>query len=252
MPYILVCSRCNNQYDSENQFRFCPQCGMLLKQKYVKSEKPVHSPPDREKLEIAKKVYNDYESLRNEIGDLELDMLNKINITSPSNRFNIVFLATLFSAWAMREERAYSIWENLTEAYEQKPTTFYEYLINSKQPPIKTLRTNYGVPPKVTSNIWTTARNIKHVKGDIEGLKVEGDWYQTIEKLRDSCKGVNQKAFWIARVMRQKETWDIPGQYCCVSDSHNILKLSQLNVHHKINKKTPQTSKIAENKPEND
>ena len=176
---------------------------------------------EEEKFEIAKHVYNEYEFMRKDVGDLELDMLEKVEVTTSHEQFELVFLATLFSAWAMREERAYRIWEGVTESYRQKPTSLYDYLLESRQPPTEVLRANYGVPPRVSSNIWETARNLKHVNGDIGSLKVEGSWYRTIENLRNACKGVNQKAFWIARVMRQKEEWDIPGHYCCVSDSHN-------------------------------
>ena len=148
-------------------------------------------------------------------------MLEKIKTTSANDRFDMVFLATLFSGWAMKEERAYSIWEDLTEDFQQRSISLYEHLVSSHSPPVEALASSYGVPPKISLNIWSTARNLKHCNGDIEGLKVEGNWYRTLENIRNTCKGVNQKAFWIARVMRQKKTWDVAGRYCCVSDSHN-------------------------------
>jgi len=239
MPYAQVCPRCNRQHSPDSGKRFCDSCGSLLKSKYIEEYEPTQYPIDEERLEIAKYIYTEYESLRNKIGDLELDMLDSLSVNTASQRFNLVFLATLFSGWAMKEERAYSIWKNLTDSFQDKNLCLYEYLINSSGSPSKFLKEEYGVPPKVGSNIWETARNLRRYHGDLNELKVEGNWARTLENVRIQCKGVNQKAFWVARVMRQKKAWDVPGQFCCVSDSHNkaILKKtgfikSDLDLYH--------------------
>jgi len=172
-------------------------------------------------VEIAEYVYNEYEELRNEFGDLELDLLDSLDVDTVSGRFEMVFLATLFSGWAMREERAYSIWRYLTESFQGSKTSLYSYLVDSNKPQRDFLTENYSVPPRIVSNIWETAKNLRKHDGDINGLIHDGSWLRTLENMRTKCKGVNQKVFWVARVMRKKKAWEVPGRYCCVSDSHN-------------------------------
>lgn len=227
MPFVLRCPRCKHDYILNSKLRFCSECGSLLKQIYVELGKPTDHPLDDEKVKIAEYVYNEYEEIRKEIGDLELDLLNSVNVNTVSGRFDMVVLATLFSGWAMREERAYSIWKNLTESFQESNTCLFSHLMDTKKSQFVQLTKKYGVPPRIASNIWETARNLRKYDGDINGLLVEGSWVRTLENIRSYCKGVNQKAFWVARVMRQKKVWNVPGQYCCVSDSHNKALLKK-------------------------
>ena len=227
MPYILRCPRCKLEYKLDSELRFCSDCGSFLKHVYVEIGKPTEFPLDDEKVKIAEYIYNEYGELRKEIGDLELDLLNSVKVNSASGRFDMIFLATLFSGWAMKEERAYSIWKNLTESFQESNTSLYSYLIGAKESQLNHLTTRYMIPPKTVSNIVETARNLRPYNGDINGLIDENSWVRTLENIRKNCKGVNQKAFWFARVMRQKKAWDVPGQYCCVSDSHNKALLKK-------------------------
>ncbi|MBL7079829.1 hypothetical protein ISS39_05845 [Candidatus Bathyarchaeota archaeon] len=176
---------------------------------------------DNEKEKIAEYVYLEYEELRREFGDLELDLLKSMKVNTASGRFDMVFLATLFSAWTMKEERAFSIWMNLTEAFQDANTSFYSYLIDAKESQLIDLTKRFRVPPKTVSYIAKTAKNLRLYNDDINGLIDEKSWILTLKNIKKKCKGVNQKAFWIARIMRQKGVWDVPGRYCCVSDSHN-------------------------------
>ncbi len=77
-----------------------------MTQVYVDRSKPNDYPLDEEKSKIAEYIYNEYEEIRKDRGDLELDLLNSVNVNTASGRFDMVFLATLFSGWAMKEERA--------------------------------------------------------------------------------------------------------------------------------------------------
>lgn len=226
-PYTLFCSRCNREFTLESKLRFCSDCGSLLKTLYVEIGTPNNYPLDEEKVKIAEYVYNEYEEIRKEIGNLELDLLNSISVDSAYGRFDMIFLATLFSGWAMREERAYSIWKYLNHSFQESKTCLYDYLLKAKKTQLDQLNKQFKVPPKIISNILSTARILQSYDGDINELIDNKSWDRTLEKIRTSCKGVNQKVFWVARVMRQKKAWSIPGQYCCVSDSHNKALLKK-------------------------
>ncbi|TFH14941.1 hypothetical protein E4H04_09325 [Candidatus Bathyarchaeota archaeon] len=221
MPYAQQCSRCKKLFTLDNKKRFCDNCGSILQTVYHEEDEPTKYPLDDERQKIATYIYEKYEEFRKDFGDLELDMLKQIKVDTIYDRFEIITLATLFSGYAMREERAYSIWSAITQYYRDSDTNLYDFLVGNIIPPTQNLRERFGVPPKVTSSIWQTARNLIQYNGDLNGLQYDGSWSKTIENIANQCKGINQKAFWIARVMRQKQAWDIPGQYCCVSDSHN-------------------------------
>lgn len=68
--------------------------------------------------------------------------------------------------------------------------------------------------------ITKTARNFGKYDSDLNGFLDDSNWRRTITRIQNNCVGVSQKAFWITRVMRQLGAWDVPGEYCCVSDSH--------------------------------
>lgn len=205
----------------ESNLRFCTECGSLLKKQYVEPKEPAEYPLDEEKVRIAEYVYNEYEELRGEYGDLELNLLKQLNVETIDGRFDMVFLATLFSGWAMKEEVAYSIWERTINQFHKEDTDLYTYLRGMSKTHVGHFSNKYGVPPKIASNIWETARNLNKYDGDVNGLIEENSWRRTLDQIASNCKGVSQKAFWVTRVMRQKGKWDVPGQYCCVSDSHN-------------------------------
>lgn len=221
MSVKLQCSRCKVLYDVVTEKRFCDECGSFLERHYYEPDEPVEFPLDDEKLLIAEYVYTQYEETRSEYGDLELDLLNQLKVDTPSNRFDAIFLATLFSGWAMREERAYSIWQHVINRFREADSSLYSYLIGLSRSQLDFFSTSYGVPPKIASNIWETAKKLREYNGDLNGLVDENSWRRTLDKIKSNCKGVSQKAFWITRVMRQKGVWDVPGHYCCVSDSHN-------------------------------
>ena len=187
----------------------------------MEPDEPTEYPLDDEKVKIAEYVYNEYEELREEFGDLELDLLKQVKVDTASGRFDMVFLATLFSGWAMREEVAYSIWRQTVKRFQKGDKDLYSYLKGLSKTQIGQFSKKYGIPPKIASNIWETAKNLSKNNGDLNGLLDEDSWRRTLDRIASNCKGVSQKAFWVTRVMRQKGVWGVPGQYCCVSDSHN-------------------------------
>lgn len=224
MQYKYFCEKCQVTYDVENcSNRFCEKCGSYLTKKHIINRYvPFKLPSEKEKIQIAKYVVQVYEEDRKESGDLEISLLESLDVETVNGRFEVIMLATLFSLWAMREERAYAIWKNLISWIRKRETDYSKvFLDQSKTQILEKLLIKVRAPPKFLSNIIATAKNLDKVNGDLNGLILESSWRKTIQRIMNNCVGVNQKAFWITRVMKQKKAWDVPGRYCCVSDSHN-------------------------------
>ena len=63
---------------------------------YKEIEEPDDFPLEEEKLKIAEFILNKYKAEREELGDLELELLSEINCKTVEGRFEMVFLAILF------------------------------------------------------------------------------------------------------------------------------------------------------------
>jgi len=198
--------------------RFCLTCGTSLVRTYVES-----SIEKEKKKRIAKYIVTWYEDWRRSHRELEETMLEEIDATTCQGRFEIILLATLFSEYGVTEERAHDIWVHIKSWFQKNYLDYVEVFVGDDARGLAELKNesaNLRIPPKFLINMAATSRNLLKHGGELNNLVVEDGWVATINNLRSTMRGVDQKAFWIARIMRQKGMWNIPGEYCCVSDSH--------------------------------
>jgi len=173
---------------------------------------------------IARYVYEWYDKRRIEYGDLEEILLDELKVDTVDGRFEVVMLAILFSEWAMREERAYNLWKRTTTWLRSNNLSYYDVFSGENKEALKgliILLEEINAPSRFLSKMSKTAKKLRRYGGDLNGLVDEDDWAGTVSKIKGCRIGVSQKAFWVARVMRQKGAWMVPGEFCCVSDSHN-------------------------------
>jgi hypothetical protein len=184
---------------------------------------------DSEKKAIADYVLLWYGKFREKHSELEEIVLKEINVEDLAGRFEVILLATLFSLYMMEETRAFNIWRKITRWFKEKEIQYSDVFANSATKELDDFKDAYQIFG-VSSSFMEASNFLKYIKkssfqltyykNDLNNLVVPNNWRGTIIRMQNTLTGVSQKAFWIARVMKQKGAWDVPGKYCCVSDSH--------------------------------
>lgn len=196
------------------------QCDSCFKEIRKKNE---GSSTDEEKKAKADYVIKWYEKWLETHSELERDMLKEINVENLEGRFEVIMLGTLFSEYIMKEERAFRLWNNIKRWFNERNYDYLEVLSGRDVTRLNEFE-KYGLsislPSRFTKKMKTTIHKLGAYGNDLNNLFSHNKWKATIRQIQDTCQGINQKAFWITRVMKQKGAWEIPSEFCCVSDSH--------------------------------
>ena len=229
MPFIYICQSCGrlHSYEEFSKSKFCRKCGTFLFKRLIQPSKEAapesRSIIEKNKEHIAKHIIDWYQNWLKSNADLEEELPREIDAESPEGKFEVVILATLFSEYIMREERAYRLWLKIKSWFRAKGYDYLKIFTGENVQGLSELKKevqDIGALSRLLEQMQITSKNLLRHGGDLNNLLVKNNWIETIRRIQNNCYRVRQKAFWITRIMNQKEVWNVPGEYCCVSDSH--------------------------------